>query len=195
MDPADQALRRELLAMAAEDGRVRQALLGEGVLFDGYHPRMVAVHRAIAGRMIEVIDAGGWPGASRVGQDGAEAAWLMVQHAIGEPELQRHALRLIQEAVQAGEAPAWQAAMLEDRIRMFEGRPQIYGTQLERGPDGRARPYMLEDPAGVEERRREVGLDPLQDVLARSEPSPVPRDPEAFERGYQAWLRRVGWRE
>ncbi len=194
MDPADQALRRELLAMAAEDGRVRQALLGEGVLFDGYHPRMEAVHRSNAARMIEVLDAGGWPGASRVGQDGAEAAWLMVQHAIGEPELQRHALRLIQEAVQAGEAPAWQAAMLEDRIRMFEGRPQIYGTQLERGSDGRARPYMLENPAGVEERRRAVGLEPRRESLARSEPISAPRDPEAFQREYAEWLRRVGWR-
>ena len=32
------------------------------------------------------------------GKDGAEAAWLIAQHAIGEPEFQRRALLLIQES-------------------------------------------------------------------------------------------------
>jgi hypothetical protein len=39
-----------------------------------------------------------------------------------------------------------------------------------------------------------VGLEPLSDRLARATPTPRPADPEGFERDYQAWLRRVGWR-
>ena len=77
---------------------------------------------------------------------------------------------------------------------MFEGKPQVYGTQLETGSDGTVRPYLLEDPDGVEERRRRVGLEPLGTRLAREEPSPLPVDPERFEREYEAWLHRVGWR-
>ena len=90
--------------------------------------------------------------------------------------------------------PLWQAVLLEDRIRMFEGKPQIYGTQLETDSDGTVRPYLLEDPVHVEERRSKVGLEPLRERLAREKPSPLPADPKRFEREYQAWLRRVGWR-
>jgi len=185
----------ELLAMAAEDRRVGDELAAEGTLFDGYHPRMEAVHRRNAARLKAVLDRQGWPGASLVGAEAAEAAWLVAQHAIGEPDFQRRCLRLLQEAAARGEVPAWQPAMLEDRVRMFEGRPQRYGTQLEPDDEGRFRPYPIEDPEHVEERRRRVGLEPLSVRLARAGRVPVPKDPARFERNYEAWLRRVGWRE
>ena len=47
----------------------------------------------------------------------------------------------------------------------------------------------------VEERRRMVGLEPLTERLAREGSIPVPEDRERFEREYEAWLRRVGWRK
>lgn len=192
--PTHQTLHHELLALTAEDLRVRAELAAEGSLFDGYHPRMEQVHRRNALRLAEILDEHGWPGASRVGDDGAEAAWLIVQHAIGEPALQRRCRGLLEAAVADGEAPAWQAAMLEDRIRMFEGRPQRYGTQLLPDEQGMPRPYTIEDPENVEERRRAVGLEPLSDVLNRQKPEPPPRDRQRFEREYEVWLLRVGWR-
>ncbi|MGQ0751078.1 MAG: hypothetical protein ACT4PS_11130 [Betaproteobacteria bacterium] len=50
-------------------------------------------------------------------------------------------------------------------------------------------------PEHVEARRREVGLEPLEDRLAREQPAPLPRDRARFARDYEAWLRRVGWRQ
>jgi hypothetical protein len=85
-------LRRELLALAAEDQRVRAELVAEGTLFDGYHPRMEAVHRRNAAYLAAVIDRHGWPGAGLIGADGADAAWLIAQHAVSEPEFQRRCL-------------------------------------------------------------------------------------------------------
>lgn len=192
--PLHEPLRTEILALAAEDQRVREELAADGSLFEGYHPRMEAVHRHNAARLRELIANHGWPGASLAGTDGAEAAWLIVQHAIGEPDFLRSCLELLAQAVARGEAPAWQAAMLEDRIRMFEGRPQRYGTQLEPDADGSLRPYWTEDPEGLDERRSGVGLEPIADRLARADRQPLPADRERFEREYQAWLRRVGWR-
>ena len=90
-------------------------------------------------------------------------------------------------------ANAWQPAMLEDRIRFFEGWPQLFGTQLKPDDAGRLLPYPIEDPEHVEERRRAVGLEPLFVVLARAEPAPLPGDRARFQRAYEAWLRRVGW--
>lgn len=191
---ANDELRRELIAMAALDLEVRENLVRRGVLYEGYHPEMEAIHARNASRLKAILADHGWPIPALVGDDGAEAAWLIVQHAIGEPALQRQCLRLLEAAAESGEVPRWQAAMLEDRIRMFEGRAQIYGTQLETDRDGTVRPYLLEDPEHVEERRRKIDLEPLGKRLAREKPSPMPADPERFEREYQAWLHRAGWR-
>src|SRR4051812_49850747 len=118
------ALRAELEAMAEEDRRVRAELAADGSLFGGYHPVMQAVHDRNAARLTEIIEQHGWPGRSLVGEDGAGAACLVLHHAIGHPALQRRGLVLLQEAVAQGEVPALEAAILEDRIAFFEGRPQ-----------------------------------------------------------------------
>ena len=197
VDPGAQELdqlRHELIRLASDDRQVRNELAADGSLFGGYHPRMEAVHRRNAARLMAILDQYGWPGASLVGSEAAEAAWLIAQHAIGDPYFQRRCLRLLQEAAKRGEAQAWQPAMLEDRIRMFEGRPQVYGTQLEPDDQGQLRPYPIEDPEHVEERRRAVGLEPLSAHLTRAERMPLPTDRARFAREYQAWLRRVGWR-
>jgi hypothetical protein len=188
-------LRRELLALAAEDQRVRAELVAEGTLFDGYHPRMEAVHRSNAAHLAAAIDRHGWPGAGLVGSDGADAAWLIAQHAIGEPEFQRRCLAALQAAAERGDVPRWQPAMLEDRIRVFEGRAQRFGTQLMVNADGTLSPQPIEDPDGVEERRHAVGLEPLAERLAKVERVPAPKDRAAYDRGYEAWLRQVGWRK
>ena len=163
----EDVLRNELLAMEAEDRRVRAELVADRSLFDGYHPRMEEVHRRNAARLTEIIDERGWPGRGLVGEDGARAAWFVLQHAIGNPGLQRRGLQLLREAVAAGEAPALQAAYLEDRICFFEGRPQKYGTPYDGDESGELNPHPVEDPAGVDERRRAVGLGPLAENTRR----------------------------
>ena len=110
-------LRAELLGMAAEDARVRNELAADGSLFHGYHPRMREVHDRNAERLAQVMAGQGWPTAPKVGSDAADAAWLVVQHAIGKPDVQRRALVALRAAASRGEVPAWQPAMLEDRIR------------------------------------------------------------------------------
>jgi hypothetical protein len=193
-------LRRELLAMAEYDLTVRAELAADGSLFRGYHPRMQAVHDAHAARLAAILAAHGWPGERQVGRDGAEAAWLIAQHAIAQPALQRAALRALQDAAARGEVPPLQPAMLEDRIRTFEGRPQLYGTQFEWDAAGELSPLPIEDLTGLEERRRAVGLGPLGDDLiarrravAEGQEQP-PTDWAGRQRDMEAWLRTVGWR-
>lgn len=123
------ALRDELLAMEAEDRRVRAALLAEGVLGDGYHPRMAEVHNRNADRLSAIVEQHGWPGRGLVGEDAARAAWFVLQHAIGQPAFQRRGLVLLREAAARGDASPIGVAMLEDRIAFFEGRPQRYGSR------------------------------------------------------------------
>jgi hypothetical protein len=126
----NKALREELLAMRDEDVHVRAELLKEGALGDGYNARMREVHERNIARLKEIIAACGWPGQSLVGDDGSHAAWLIAQHAIGDPSFQRACATAIEESIAKGQAPLAQLAFLVDRIRYFEGKPQIYGTQF-----------------------------------------------------------------
>jgi len=182
--------------MRAEDLRVRQELLDAGELGGAYVPRMEAIHIKNAARLRELIAEHGWPAEDIAGKDGAEAAWIITQHAIGEPDFQKHALRLLNECATAGRTPAWHAAYLEDRIAMYEGRPQRYGSQwFDDQRDGRARPWKMSNPERVDEFRASVGLPPLHPI-----PPPGPDLPEdqrkAIEenqRWWAEWLASKGW--
>jgi hypothetical protein len=197
--PLNETLRRELLAMREEDLRVRAEVIQGASMLDGYHPRMEEVHRCNAARLKEIIAEHGWPGRSLVGEDGAVAAWFIAQHAIGDPTLQRRVLGLLREARDRGEVSPAAPAFLEDRICLFEGRPQVYGTQFEPDETGLPRPYRIADPEHVNERRRAVGLNTLEERTRelRQEHTPEPPNPAAlaeYERRFHEWLRRVGWR-
>jgi hypothetical protein len=194
------AVRRALLEMADEDDRVRAELAVDGSLFQGYHSRMRTVHDRHAARLAAILAEYGWPSEREFGAEGSRAAWLIIQHAISQPPLQRRALGMLSAAAARGEVPAWQAAMLEDRIRTFEGRPQRYGTQFDWDPDGRLSPLPIEDPAGLDQRRQALGLRPLEEETRAQRRSAAqsgerpPADWEARQREMEVWLRQVGWR-
>jgi hypothetical protein len=194
------ALRDELLAMEAEDIRVRAELLAQGALGDGYNPRMREVHERNTTRLKAIIAAHGWPGRSLVGQDGSHAAWRVVQHAIGDPSFQHSCLAAIEKSVADGEAPLAQFAFLVDRVRYFEGRPQIYGTQFDWDENGEMNPWQIEDPEHVDERRSRAGLNTIaertreiREQAARE--GDTGKDREEQKRKYEAWLRETGWRK
>ena len=115
--------------MRAHDLAVRAELERDGSLFDGYHPRMAAVHDANAARLRAIIGEHGWPTASLVGDDGAEAAWVVAQHAINHPAFMREVRSLLSDASARGLVPRWQFEYIDDRINLFEGRDQQFGTQ------------------------------------------------------------------
>ena len=195
------ALRRDLLDMARLDDSARAELATSGTLFNaGYEPRMARVHQRNAQRLRRIIESVGWPGSDLVGGDGAEAAWLVLQHAISEPDLLRRALPLLTTAARKGKASPAHAAMLEDRIRFFEGRPQRYGTQFDWDADGSLSPGEVEDPQKLAERRLAVGLPPIEDQLeearsrATSEGERPPADYHAYTGGRDEWAAKVGWR-
>lgn len=193
----DSRLRRELLELVAADDSLRAKLAREGSLFDGYHPEMEALHRRNAARLRDIIRQHGWPGKSLVGPDGAAAAWRIVQHSIGEPEFMRTCAELLEAAVQGGEADGAHLACLVDRIRTFEGRPQVYGTQYNWNAERDAMVLVngVEDAATVEERRRKVGLGPIEWRRAPPPGEPPPKHGgEEDERRAEAWARSVGWR-
>ena len=194
-------LRVTLLRLASEDGEVRERLAADGSLFDGYNSLMAIVHRRNGDQLGVIVDAFGWPGFDLVGEDGADAAWLICKHAIAQPELQRRMLPLLEQAVAKGDAQPWHAATLEDGIRFYEGRPQVYGSMFDWDDQGELAPWPIEDAGGVDERRARVGLPPLAEQIAsvrgaaESEGDHRPGDPAGRRREADDWARSVGWRD
>jgi hypothetical protein len=158
-------LRDELLAMMAEDQAVRTGVAppGDDRTADELFAVWPQVDADNALRMAEILDEFGWPGWSLVGEDGALAAWVLIQHADLNLDLQKRGLALMRAAVAADDADPSDLAYLIDRVLVAEGKPQIYGTQLSINEDGEVAPRTpIEDEANVDARRAEMGLGTLE---------------------------------
>jgi hypothetical protein len=183
-------LRQQLLTLRARDEEVRDQLAADGSLFHGYHRRMEEVHRDNAYALRLIIQAHGWPDEGLVGPDGAHAAWLIAQHAIAEPSFMRLCRQKLDEASRAGRIPRWQYAYIDDRIQVFEGKPQRFGTQIDLRPEG-AKMHELEDPAQLDAWRQEVGLDPF--VLPKAHHAlPTIKEYRRKQAAELAWRQRAG---
>ena len=92
-------------------------------------------------------------------------------------------------------AGAGVACGIDDRIRVYEGRPQRYGTQLHLGPSGVLEPHPIENESRVNSMRMQAGLPPLQRTLeaARAQPQPSREAELAREAAELEFRRSVGW--
>jgi hypothetical protein len=195
----NEKLQQQLLDLGRQDEEARTRLLAEGRLFDGYAPEMEQVHLEHATRLQRIIDEYGWPGVSLVGEDGAQAAWLIAQHAISNPPFQQACLVLITQAVQSNEVPPSYFAFLTDRILYNQRKPQQFGTVFDWDEDAEVSPWTIEDVENVDKRRASVGLPPLDQAVAtmRREAAIEGSAPAAShakrQQQVEEWARRVGW--
>jgi hypothetical protein len=160
---AGAALRAELLARVAADQKARMELLPNPT--QDQIAALRAIDRANTARMRQIIAVYGWPGHDMVGEDGAHAAWLLIQHA--DADLQEQALVLLSDAVRRANARPADLAYLTDRVRMHRGEPQLYGTQYRSSAHSEMALYQVEDPQLLDERRASVGLGPHAEYDAR----------------------------
>lgn len=154
-------LRETLLRLKEEDQAPRMSSGPSDQVF------LLGLSKKHVACMKQVIRKYGWPSYSLVGEDGAHAAWLLVQHADHDPEFQIMCLTLMKEAVKKGEASARNLAYLADRVYLKESGTQIYGTQL-RSEWGYVYSEGIDSPDLVDQRRSEVGFEPLTRHLVTS---------------------------
>lgn len=112
--------------------------------------------------MKRIVRDYGWPTRSLVGQDGAHAAWLLVQHADQNPVFQSRCLDLMHAELTVGEVDPQDVAYLTDRVLVNQNKPQVFGTQFHR-VDGKSVPRPIQEPLTVDVRRAEIGLSNMAD--------------------------------
>jgi hypothetical protein len=171
-----EALRHELIKMGKEDQKYRQEMMDlmkklsgpdskrTMKRFEAVGKRQDLIDRKNMKRLDEIVQRYGWPTKSMVGAQASGVAFLIVQH--GDVSHMKKYFPLVNEAASRNEAEPRDAAMLEDRILMNEGKKQIYGTQLRTDNlTKELKLWPIENEEEVDARRAAVGLMPMAEYL------------------------------
>lgn len=113
----------------------------------------------------KLVGETGWIDVDRFGAAASNTAFLIVQHS-GDLPLMLAALPPIEKDVKAGKLDGQPYALLYDRLQLYQGKKQRFGTQIGQDKDGSPAVLPLEDRAKVEQFRKEIGIFPLTQYLA-----------------------------
>lgn len=188
-----------IVGLKNADVELRDKLIQSGQLSEGYNDEMKALHNRNAEILSDIIDTIGYPTTDKVGKEASEAAWLVLQHSIGQPEFMKKSAKLLEKAVSENKADPKSLAYLTDRIAVLEGKEQLYGTQFDWDEYGNLSPNHFDDINEVNERRKSIGLNTLEEQTeiirrqAKNEKQSPPTDFKNRIQEIEAWKRKVGW--
>lgn len=189
----------KIIELKNADLTLRDKLVQSGQLSEGYNEEMKELHNRNAKILSDIIDTIGYPTIDKVGQEANEAAWLVIQHSIGQPEFMKKCAKLLEKAVSENKANPKSLAYLTDRIAVLEGKPQLYGTQFDWDKNGNLSPNLFDDLNKVNKRRKSIGLNTLEEQTeiirrqAKNENQSPPTDIENRKQEIEKWKRNVGW--
>ena len=194
-----ETIAEQIIELKNADLACRDKLIEKGKLGEGYNEEMAAIHNKNAEVLNSIIDKIGYPTVDKVGEEASEAAWLVIQHAIGQPDFMKKCEKLLEGAVGERKANPKHLAYLTDRIAVYEDRPQLYGTQFDWDENGVLSPNPVDDLTKVNQRRKSIGLNSLEeqiDIMRRQSKNENQTPPINFEkrkREFMEWKKTVGW--
>lgn len=195
------SIAEQIISLKNADLAFRDQLVQSGKLSAGYHPEMQELHNHHAAILDDIIDQIGYPTTDKVGEEASEAAWLVIQHAIGQPGFMRKCVKLLEHAVRENQADPKNLAYLTDRIAVLEEKPQLYGTQFDWDESGNLSPNLFDSLVKVNERRKAIGLNTLEEQTglirkqAQQENQLPPADPVKRKQELEAWKSKTGWKK
>ncbi|MEZ4838693.1 DUF6624 domain-containing protein [Flavobacterium sp.] len=193
------SIAENIIDLKNADLALREKLIQSRQLSNGYNEEMKELHNRNAKILSDIIDKIGYPTMDKVGKEANEATWLIIQHSIGQPEFMKKCAKLLKKAVSENKAAPKSLAYLTDRIAVFEGKKQLYGTQFDWDEYGNLSPNHFDDLTKVNERRKSIGLNTLEEQTeiirkqAENENQLPPTDLEKRKQEIEEWKRNVGW--
>jgi hypothetical protein len=188
-----------ILDLKEKDDKLRAKLINSGTLSDGYNQEMQAVHDSNAKELNRIIAIIGFPTSEKVGEEASHAAWLIIQHSIGQPDFMKKCAALMEKEVENEQADQVNFAYLIDRIAVFEDKQQMFGTQFDWDENGEMSLGNIDEYDRVNERRKAIGLNSLDEQVKimrkriKTENQRPPKDFEEIKRTYDQWRKAVGW--
>lgn len=114
-------------------------------------------------RLEQIFDQIGFPNTAKVGKDGLQAFMTLLQHAPTD-RLRFRALKPIRKAFKNKEMPPMAYANFVDRLRLHQGKKQLYGSGFE-FKDGKMVLSPTKDIKNLEKRRAKIGLPPMAEYI------------------------------
>jgi hypothetical protein len=168
----------QIAAMGVKKGKYEKLTTEE------WHSFKDSVYRTNQKRVKEIFDQYGFVGFDLAGEKGSFNFWLILQHSDHNPEFQQEVLDKMKIEVDKGNADSRNYGYLVDRVKINTGQAQIYGTQVDYYLDiCQAFPKNLADSANVNKRRKEIGLNSLEEYLNMMSTF-------AFESGKENYLKK-----
>jgi len=194
-----EAVAKKIIGLKRADLEFREKLIQGARLGEGYDEGMANLHNRNAKILEDIIDEIGYPSVHKVGKEASEAAWMVVQHAIGQPHFMKKYAKLLKTAVNENKADPKSLAYLTDRIAVFQGKKQLYGTQFDWDEKGQMSPNPFDDIEKVNQRRKALGFRTLEEqteilrARVEHEGQRPPEDYKERKRVYDNWRKTVGW--
>ena len=188
-----------IIRLQNADLELREKLISEGKLGEGYNKEMENLHNQNAEVLNQIVNIIGFPTVEKVGNHSAYSAWLVIQHSIRKPEFMKNCAELLEIEVKKKKADARNLAYLTDRIATFENKPQLYGTQFDWDENGELSPNDFDDIKKVNQRRKSIGLNTLEEqreiirTQAKNENHLPPKDLIQRKTEMEDWKKTVGW--
>lgn len=111
----------------------------------------------------EYFKTNGFPGIKENGNISSLDFWLIVQHGDNDVAFQRKVVKAMKKELKHKNANARNYAYLYDRVQKNQKKPQLYGTQMVWDSLGVHSPYKLKSPEKVNQLRKEMELEPIED--------------------------------
>ena len=112
-------------------------------------------------KIVSLIEKCGMPTIKEITKKQMSAIWLVFQHA--DNINRKKYFHLLKKSAKNGDLNKSNIALMEDRILMMDGKPQIYGSQIIDDRETKKwELYELDKPETVDKRRAEVGLGSLK---------------------------------
>lgn len=156
------SLKTVLEKMLSEDQNIRRVLI-DSVGLDSpeapkYFQKMANIDFRNRHQIEIILDKYGWLEKSKVGDKASEAIFYIVQHT--DLSTIKKYFPQFKKLAERDEASTRLCAMMEDRMLMWEGKKQIYGSQAsnELRPDKSYAIWPIENPSEVNVRRQKAGF-------------------------------------
>jgi hypothetical protein len=157
----DADLKNEIRSELAKMVRIDQKMRSIGFEDEENWRKVKVIDLQNTKKLKEIIAKIGWPTISKVGKTASHNSWLIAQHADRDKDFQKYCLALMKKEP-AKEIFLDDMAYLEDRLRVSDGKYQLYGTQFYINKKGDYGPRPIKDKRNLNKRRNSVGLSPME---------------------------------
>lgn len=151
-DQEDRAKIHQILPKYGIQSKEAQNIFDQTAMHDSFNIEIIS----------KILDKYGWPDSNSIGMDRSIAIWAILQHA--DSTIQEKYFPIMQLAVKEKKLAPRYLALTEDRRLVRQGKPQIYGSQLQVDQQtGKQFFFPIMDPKNLNKRRATVGLNTIED--------------------------------